>query len=648
MFHESFKDTYAALSGEVRYFGKETRIESENEVILKKLSPLCAEDKQNAVSAVRFLPLTDAEKKKIEKTFGEVFEDKEDAYLVEVCADTVTVYSNYERGFLYGASTLWSHYKGGIREGLIYNVPLVQLRAVKMYLPAEEKLDEFFYMLDMFMHYGYNALILEVGGAMEYKRHPEINEFWVDSCKELFEYSCKARKLQLSQRWGKDSIHIENGGGKFLSQSLVKKICDYARAHGLEPIPEVPSLSHADYLLAGRAELAERPEDPYPDVYCPSNPKCYELLFDVMDEVISVFEPKVMHIGHDECYVMGVCPKCKGKRSAELYASDIKKIHGYLADRGIRTMMWSEMLLNSYDEKWNPAGGARYTRRYTPSGDTFTFKGKTLEVQWGHTLSPYDVPLLPEGSYTTIEETYPAIGMIPKDIICVNWYYFYYELGDMDFHYQGLPHVFGNFCGTLCRNYRGRVAAGTKGFVVSSWGASDLRQMQRGVHLGDMVYASRMAWSRDYSEKDLDLEIQYAASSAFDYRFREALEGPYVDVLHTTELQIKHDYFGCGEFPSDDEFRLGYLHLYYEDGSTERVDIIWGENVGPASESNALKKLMSYTRETIFTCDFLDKGDRRYYRFVIPTKKPVSHVETEIFDQYKDKYTQDSIVICNR
>jgi C-terminal processing protease CtpA/Prc len=59
----------------------------------------------------------------------------------------------------------------------------------------------------------------------------------------------------------------------------------------------------------------------------------------------------------------------------------------------------------------------------------------------------------------------------------------------------------------------------------------------------------------------------------------------------------------------------------------------------PGGALNAIQAVLSY---------FLDKGDRRYYRFVIPTKKPVSHVETEIFDQYKDKYTQDSIVICNR
>ena len=181
MFSENFKDTYTALNGAVRYFSKATEIETENEVILKKLSPLCVEEKSGAIESIRFMPLGDAEKEKIEKTFGNVYEDKEDAYLVEVTDKSVTVYSNYERGFLYGACTVWTHYKNGIKEGYIYNVPLVEFRAVKLYLPAEDKLDEFYYMVDMFMHYGYNAIVIEVGGAMEYKNSPEVNEFWVEA-----------------------------------------------------------------------------------------------------------------------------------------------------------------------------------------------------------------------------------------------------------------------------------------------------------------------------------------------------------------------------------------------------------------------------------------------------------------------------------
>ena len=97
-----------------------------------------------------------------------------------------------------------------------------------------------------------------------------------------------------------------------------------------------------------------------------------------------------------------------------------------------------------------------------------------------------------------------------------------------------------------------------------------------------------------------------------------------------------------------EQYNAFYMDRAHGDGSAEKVDILWGENVGPCKEENALLKLMSYTREPIFTCDFEDKNDLRYYRFVIPVKKPVLSVETEIFEQFKDKYTLDSIKICNQ
>ena len=41
MFCEHFKDTHAALNGALRCFDKSTAIETDNEVIAKKLAPLC-------------------------------------------------------------------------------------------------------------------------------------------------------------------------------------------------------------------------------------------------------------------------------------------------------------------------------------------------------------------------------------------------------------------------------------------------------------------------------------------------------------------------------------------------------------------------------------------------------------------------------
>ena len=112
-----------------------------------------------------------------------------------------------------------------------------------------------------------------------------------------------------------------------LTKERVRELVQYCKERYLEVIPEVPSFSHSDYLLTRHHELAERQEDMYPDAYCPSNPESYRLLFDIMEEIIAVFAPKRMNIGHDEAYSIGLCEKCRTKDAATLYAEDIKKIY---------------------------------------------------------------------------------------------------------------------------------------------------------------------------------------------------------------------------------------------------------------------------------------------------------------------------------
>ena len=64
-----------------------------------------------------------------------------------------------------------------------------------------------------------------------------------------------------------------------------------------------------------------------------------------------------------------------------------------------------------------------------------------------------------------------------------------------------------------------------------------------------------------------------------------------------------------------------------------------------AFEEDGRPAEMGFAQETIFTCDFDDRADGRFYRFVIPVKKAVDRVEPEIFAEYKDKLIIDSIAV---
>jgi hexosaminidase len=106
-------------------------------------------------------------------------------------------------------------------------------------MPGSENIGIFKDMIDLIAYYKYNAIILEIGGAMEYKKHPEINEKWVEACNEAHRYSGRAQEIQKKTHpWEKNSIHCDNGDGGFLTQDECHDIASYCRERGLEVIPE--------------------------------------------------------------------------------------------------------------------------------------------------------------------------------------------------------------------------------------------------------------------------------------------------------------------------------------------------------------------------------------------------------------------------
>ena len=125
-----------------------------------------------------------------------------------------------------------------------------------------------------------------------------------------------------------------------LDKDSLRAIVKYARDAGLEVIPLINTFSHQDVLLC----------PVYPNLcldkstYDPSNPRTYAMLFSIMDEVIEIFEPKYMHVGHDEIRALSGFPR---EKAAELFLADIRKIHEHLSKKNVGMMMWAGMLLSS-------------------------------------------------------------------------------------------------------------------------------------------------------------------------------------------------------------------------------------------------------------------------------------------------------------
>ena len=145
---------------------------------------------------VRFLPIDETARALVMKEFGTGIPDNPESYVV--CADKdVAVYAASPRAQLYAACSIAGKYgPDGLPRGVYFSYPAAPHRSARVYLPAKRDLPYFRSFIDLLVKLGYNALILEIGGALEYRRHPEINETWKAYCESMLEFNDKCYVAQ--------------------------------------------------------------------------------------------------------------------------------------------------------------------------------------------------------------------------------------------------------------------------------------------------------------------------------------------------------------------------------------------------------------------------------------------------------------------
>jgi hexosaminidase len=559
---------------------------------------------------------------KVAKEFSIPFVNNKEGFIIDVDED-IYVYSRTDRGLFFGFISLQQMMKEQYLDRMLaYDYPVCPERGVKVYLPSERNIDYFKQFVDMICYFKYNTIMIEVGGAMEYKRHPEINSGWIDYCKEMSEYSGKTTKIQdHTYNWYKNSIHVENGEGSFLSQARVKELVEYCRQRMLEVIPEVPSLSHCDYIMLNHQEIAERENDPYPDTYCPSNPKSYALLFDILDEVIDVFKPSMINIGHDEYYSIGICEKCKEKKAEELLAEDIKKIYDHLSKQGIRTMIWGEKLLKDiYIKDAGPFGGAEM-KMYHPAFH------------------------MNDGEYVgTIPATYKAIDLIPADVKILHWSWGLGEKLEDQFLGRNMDIVYGNFEGHLFTNWSEHMGKGIKGGIISNWSTLNETILQRNGILFGIVFAYFMFWNSKYNDSMYQEVRDKALYELFSYKNKNILISDkagdkkdridFIEVLHATDYKVKYKSFVDGVFTESDIYTIGKYVIEYDDGSKAAIPIVYGENISSRdvswdrkkSEFDPIYEIDRHLIEVSMTTLPVRIGEDTYYRLICSSPYPEKYI----------------------
>ncbi len=199
------------------------------------------------------------------------------------------------------------------------------------------------------MNYFHWHLTEDQGWRIEIKKYPKLQEIaaWRDETL-IGHYSDQPVQYD-GERYG-----------GFYTQEEIKDVVKYAEDRAVTIIPEIEMPGHSLAALAAYPELACTPGPfkvattwgVFKDVFCP-NEMTFTFLQDVLDEVLSLFPSKYIHIGGDEC------PKTRWEQSAfcqdlmkkeglkdehELQSYFIQRIEKYLNAKGKTIIGWDEIL----------------------------------------------------------------------------------------------------------------------------------------------------------------------------------------------------------------------------------------------------------------------------------------------------------------
>lgn len=195
--------------------------------------------------------------------------------------------------------------------------------------------------------------------------------------------------LQVRYRY-RFETHPEIVGYDPLSRDDIKKLLAVCRKNNIKLVPKMNLFGHqsglhnkpSDGILHGhnekKADILDALLYAYPELdeqrgecavhyarsICPSNELSKNIVCELLDELMDVFESSSVHIGCDEAFNLGICPSCKDKPRGELFANWVNEINAHVKKRGGSVLMWGDRLI--------PMAGTPYHAWEACEDDTYT------------------------------------------------------------------------------------------------------------------------------------------------------------------------------------------------------------------------------------------------------------------------------------
>ena len=292
----------------------------------------------------------------------------QEGYKLSVSTNGIRLESATTSGFFYGFTSLKKLLPACVAAGVkddkvtTYELPLVQITDRPRFPYRGFMLDvarHFFSvqevkkMLDVMAIYKLNKfhfhLTEDQGWRWEVKKYPKLTKVGAVA-PNTYVTSMEHGAYWTNQQYGP----------YFYTREELKEIVAYAAAKHIEVIPEIDMPGHFSAAMAAYPEFSCNPDGVhrvetwggvFTDVLNVANPKAVRFVKDILDELMSIFPSKNVHIGGDECPTtawehnaecQAMYKKLNLTSYRQLQTHFIAEITDYLKSKGRKISVWNE------------------------------------------------------------------------------------------------------------------------------------------------------------------------------------------------------------------------------------------------------------------------------------------------------------------
>ena len=294
----------------------------------------------------------------------------EQGYRITVCGDEIRITGFGELGLFYGVTTFLQL----LQEETIPAVEVLDYPSLKTrghfietrYGTDMMELADWKAIVDFMVDHKENQLTVSVYGCWQMQFDNRVSEYVFVPFEGYPELETPVIQKYFSpkeNRWVEKTTKTPMYEKDFLGELMA-----YGRENGVQVIPMINSLGHNTLIPRCYPEVSAKDEEGNPSFtgYCTSNPKTYELIFDLYDQLIDRYcVPNgidAFDIGLDEvrdglAYLPGdvgnkrspwcKCPACLQKTHGQIVIDHAVKLMTHLKKKGMKTVyMYNDMVVD--------------------------------------------------------------------------------------------------------------------------------------------------------------------------------------------------------------------------------------------------------------------------------------------------------------